>query len=501
MPNRLNASVLSSMIGIAVVTAISVAYTGMPLWIDELHTSWSIFGDWGSVADRASAGNQSPFYFYLLKAFVGIFGHSETTLRLFSVGCSCGAVLLLSWLCQRHKLPFWAAAITTLTFAAGHLQLLFAVEARSYSLLTLLVLCLFCVQTLRNNRIDQSFPWKLEGLWLFIAALCVYTHYIAIPAVASLAISVLFISEPEFKMRRNLCIVRLCGLGLIACTQFSTLQNIYHHRSQWAIFIHAEKATVDSLLTTLPVLSTILLPGFFCLVTQVRKTEHQAIVRSALVLAVLPLGMAWLTTRLDWLNWFSPRYLVASLPALSIFCGFSLHALWQQAKLPESVMILLTLLHLIAFFSFDSDVISKTTNQQVTLKQERWDLVVQTLNSTATAPGTVLLTGGLVEDRRLPLQADVPHTANMTTSEYCVFPLKGMYALSESLTIEPMNSSDDGFEQLLARISELPEGWLIARGKRRNAAIQALLEQRLGENGFQDHEIPGRVNLYFWSDK
>ena len=35
------------------------------LWIDELHTAWSLDGDFSEIADRAASGNQPPLYFWI----------------------------------------------------------------------------------------------------------------------------------------------------------------------------------------------------------------------------------------------------------------------------------------------------------------------------------------------------------------------------------------------------------------------------------------------------
>ena len=50
----------------------STATIREPLWIDELHSVWCIEGDWQDVLPRATVGNQSPLYFYCLKAYVSL---------------------------------------------------------------------------------------------------------------------------------------------------------------------------------------------------------------------------------------------------------------------------------------------------------------------------------------------------------------------------------------------------------------------------------------------
>ena len=130
---------------------------------------------------------------------------------------------------------------------------------------------------------------------------------------------------------------------------------------------------------------------------------------------------------------------------------------------------------------------------------ERWDLVAATLNAEAEGSGTILLAGGLVEDRRLPEQAGARHTANLTIAEYCRFPLQGIYTIPDNLTVRAVNSNYVDFQQLLSHLSQTPQGWLVARGKNRNIALRELLIRLKGEDGFKDYQIPGKVNLYSWT--
>ena len=68
-----------------------------PLWIDELHTSWVVSGEFEDVAPRARMGNQSPVYFWCVWLVTQACGHSEFSLRLSSLVAGTLAV----WLAAR----------------------------------------------------------------------------------------------------------------------------------------------------------------------------------------------------------------------------------------------------------------------------------------------------------------------------------------------------------------------------------------------------------------
>src|SRR5688572_14871390 len=52
------------------------------LWLDELHTSWTVGESWQEIYRRAEIGNHSPLYFFLPKLAKELLGFRETTVRL-----------------------------------------------------------------------------------------------------------------------------------------------------------------------------------------------------------------------------------------------------------------------------------------------------------------------------------------------------------------------------------------------------------------------------------
>jgi len=493
--------IFSTAVGIAVITLISGSYLELPLWIDELHTSWTVSGDYGSIHERANAGNQSPLYFYILKFLVNIAGHTESTLRVLSVVCACCSVAMLNWLCRKYRLGLLTTLLTSLSFATGHIQLIFAVEARSYSLLTLLVLVLFCISADRwttgittDERQRDRIVWRREVLWMMVAALCFFTHYMAIPAIGSLLLAHLLISPTPVTTRLKLVFVQTIVLAVILATQFDTLESIYLHRSQWATFIRANTATLQALITKLPIISLVIAPSVSLFVLRPKLGVWKPLVGGTLIMAILPYIAAWTTTRLDWINWFFPRYLVICLPALSLFCGFCIHVIDRHFN-STVLTICLAFTSLAILLTFDSKVIHSYQQGTIAVKTENWDAVVKHLNESAASDDTILLAAGLVEDTRLPELADTLHTPNITTAEYCCFPLFGMYPVTEQLKIEPISAYRNSL-RLAAKLRATQKGWLVVRGNSHNKRVKQVLEQLYGAAGFIDHQLPGKVKLY-----
>ena len=87
--------------------------TNESLWIDELHTSWVVSDDADSIAGRAAVGNQSPLFFYVVKASTFGFGMTELALRLPSLIAGMALVPLVFFACAR-----WTKSTCAGLFAA-----------------------------------------------------------------------------------------------------------------------------------------------------------------------------------------------------------------------------------------------------------------------------------------------------------------------------------------------------------------------------------------------
>lgn len=76
------------LLGLAAFT-VAVAWRwpscGESFWLDELHSAWAVWGDFGQVRQRAAFGNQTPIYFWGLWLWRAVMGQSEAALRASSV--------------------------------------------------------------------------------------------------------------------------------------------------------------------------------------------------------------------------------------------------------------------------------------------------------------------------------------------------------------------------------------------------------------------------------
>lgn len=135
-----------------------------PLWIDELHSSWVISGAWNEIPLRAAAGNQSPWFFFLIRLPVEFIGQSPITLRLAPlVGGSILVLVAGAWV-YRHTQSLWATGATVTWIGFDEVFLFYSTEARPYGLLQLLVAGLAMqMMTLRGGKGAASVDWTLVG--------------------------------------------------------------------------------------------------------------------------------------------------------------------------------------------------------------------------------------------------------------------------------------------------------------------------------------------------
>jgi uncharacterized membrane protein len=108
----------------------------------------------------ASDPNHPPFYYLLLWFWIHLFGESIATIRCLSAIIGLLAFPCIYWLCLElfgDRLIAWTA---TILFALSPFHILYAQEARSYSLLTVAILLSSAVM-LRAVRLETDSAWRL----------------------------------------------------------------------------------------------------------------------------------------------------------------------------------------------------------------------------------------------------------------------------------------------------------------------------------------------------
>ncbi len=254
--------------------------TGESLWLDELHTSWSVSGTWSEVATRARQGNQSPLYFYGLFGLVRTLGNlewmsGELLLRLPSVVCwaftllVCLRITAQQWADSppdltssrepqlRGRLWSWGQSLNrrllgedprpamgvamVLWLVLDRIQLFYATEARVYAGVQLVsLLAWYCIARLAASdaprAVDRTIIW-----WCGLSVLLISLHITAaLACVWQIACGTWIL----YKCRSRVGLPQTHGLWAAAVAiVLSTLgvawmlsSEVWEHRQQWASF-------------------------------------------------------------------------------------------------------------------------------------------------------------------------------------------------------------------------------------------------------------------------
>lgn len=146
---------------------------GQSLWSDEGNSVALARRSLAEIAQRTAFDIHPPFYYWLLKIWIGVFGDSEVGLRSLSavLGVAC---VYLTWQVAVRLLGRRVGLIATLISALSPFQVYYAQEARMYMLLALLGTLTVFLAVLMVDQLDN--PWLKIGYVATVTA-GLYTHY------------------------------------------------------------------------------------------------------------------------------------------------------------------------------------------------------------------------------------------------------------------------------------------------------------------------------------
>jgi len=191
IPDRFQWDWITVALGVILVLALGIRawrIGAQSLWHDEVLTTLSATVPFSQVVDSVQRNeNKPPLYFLVMKLWVRAAGLSEAALRwpsaLFGVGAVAVIYLMGRDLFDDRRVGLIAALL--LAFSRYHIA--YSQEARTYSLMFLLILlaCWFAVRMIRWNRAGDQIGYVLS------AAAAMYAHPFA--AFALLALNVFYV--------------------------------------------------------------------------------------------------------------------------------------------------------------------------------------------------------------------------------------------------------------------------------------------------------------------
>lgn len=155
---------------------ISRAYTGEVMTVETLLNTYQYPNaeyDWqDSLSALKQHPEHSPFYYLVTRAWMSVMPQSVTAIRFLSVIFGLLALPCMFWLCMELFSEPLVAWVSTALFAVSPFHVLYAQEAREYSIwtLTILLSSACCLWAMRTNK---SWTWITYGM---TAALGLYVH-------------------------------------------------------------------------------------------------------------------------------------------------------------------------------------------------------------------------------------------------------------------------------------------------------------------------------------
>ena len=485
-------------LSIAIVCLVIACTTGIvlrsqnlneSLWLDELHTAWSVAGELSTVLERAELGNQSPLFFWAEWCVVRCFGMSEISLRILPLACGILTIVSGGWIAWRFTRSFVALFSTAALLAIDLDLIYFSQEARPYSMVALLSLWqIYLFIKLMKFKVDESDEHRTDSqkhdsksslnsvTFCFLSIALFYTHYTsAILFVPELIITLVAFSKQRWLGQSHLKITTLgwilIAIGVLAVLPaISHLIEVHSKKTDWEIVVKAwpvpPRLTRVLLLGTIPASAMILI---WTLGRGLRADKTDWPLEKALLIAVLialfliPFASVWATSQYEFASLFLVRYFIGPFTVAILGAGMSV-AMFKSKWIRGVCSILLITGAIWATIEFKREfvVLSLRQHSVASMHGEDWKNAVKRLNQFATDDRVpVFLISALIEDHRLNEESTIAFY------EYLKFPVTGIYKLDDkAFDVIPRSSWSDGrFDKDdIDRIAKTKSCWLLIRG-------------------------------------
>ena len=219
-------------VAVAAVACVALRFwTRSHLWLDEALSVNIALLPVADIPEALRHDGHPPLYYFLLHAWMSVFGETDRVVRALS-GVFAVAALPLMWFAGRRLGGRTVAWLALVVLALNPWAVRFATEARMYSMVVFLVLAGYL---LVMAALDRRSMWLLVGIAVVTAAL-VLTHYWALYLVtATVALIALRLRRPETRTAALRVLVAI-GAGSLAFLPWlpSFAYQAGHTGSPWA---------------------------------------------------------------------------------------------------------------------------------------------------------------------------------------------------------------------------------------------------------------------------
>ncbi len=332
------------LVGLGVFSFITLwTITKSSIWFDEAFGAYLIKFNFLDIARYTAADVHPPLYYWLLKLWSMIFGHSELALRSMSMLFGCVAIIF-GYLLTHRLFGRKAARVSLIFMVLSPMLIRYGQEARMYTLVATIALAATYVLTFAVNT-KKKLPWVLYGI---LVSLGMWTHYLSAIVwiahwiwradnirriakkgkfiktffskewiLAHIVAVGLFVPWLPF-MVYQILVVEACGFWIPSVTP-NTILNFMTN-----VFFYKEVGDVTGWLATLFIIAIITLIVLAFRIYKKQNNEQKQAFRLIIVLAFVPIITLFLMSMPPMQSSFVDRYLITSTVGIAIFIGVTL---------------------------------------------------------------------------------------------------------------------------------------------------------------------------------
>lgn len=492
----------------AIAATLRVWQWNESLWLDELHTAWSVADELKHVASRAAMGNQPPLYYWGVWLAVQFFGLTEPSLRLLSVLAGTALVPASYWCLRQWTNSPAAGLLAAAMVAVDRTCLFFSQEARPYACVQLVGLAHVAV----FHRLLHRPNWRLQGLFCLLTVTLFYLHYTSLLLIGVEAILLIVL----YSARVMPSCYRLGGFALnlllasLCCAPRGVhLVQIAAQKDNWSLFIDQDQPWTR-LFRILPAFTYATLPLSLLAVSwvialsmrycydrfcrpphELQKSGGRRLAlgeRFWLWLSIMvwwfaPLLAAWTLTRTDVARIFHVRYVIVAAIAPALAAALMLDC--SPGKYWKLVLGIVMVCFLVwqGGYGYQLARDGRLLGDRV----QDWRAACQLLSQRAkkgTSP--VFVRSGLIEADSLRSNSD------RQLADYCLMPVQGIYhpdIAANRLIPLPTTSSGHLSKPQIQCAANAGESWFLLGG---SPAVTAQIEQEISRT-LTAAELQGEV--------
>lgn len=330
-------------------------------WRDEAFSALLAAKPITEIIQLTRGDASPPFYYMLLHVWIQIFGSNEIALRSLSFAFHIGTVLFIFFIARKLIPSLWAQTALASAVLLNPFLLQYAFEVRMYSFVAFLS-TLIIYFLLRKNYFLASLPLTIMLL----------SHNFAFFTLFAVGVWFLILHKQHFL---TLSFARLFTLPLVAVLYWGTViwQQWQHVASDFwikqatnAIFIQTLEVYTKGNISYIaaPLVYTVsLILIFFAFAYWVKgeKEEHKETILLLVCCGFLPILVTYVISAL-FTPIFHERYLIATLPAFFLLCGYSLYKLYKEVSFQlRHVLVGLVMVYLVLLVQASEEIVNTTS--------------------------------------------------------------------------------------------------------------------------------------------